>query len=76
MGIVQIAGLALLCVTLILCLKELRATLALPTRLAATLLLLFAALCLLLGGCSSGTETVSAPELLEPAGVELDFAAA
>lgn len=46
MGIVQIAGVALLCVALILCLKELRATLAFPARLAATLLLFGAALAL------------------------------
>ena len=46
MGIVQIAGLGLLCVVLILCLKELRATLALPARLAAALLLFGAALAL------------------------------
>ena len=46
MGIVQIAGLALLCVALILCLRELRATLALPARLAAALLLFGAALAL------------------------------
>lgn len=46
MGIVQIAGVALLCVALILCLKELRAPLAFPARLAATLLLFGAALAL------------------------------
>ena len=46
MGIVQIAGLALLSVALILCLKELRASLALPARLAAALLLFGAALAL------------------------------
>ena len=46
MGIVQIAGLALLSVALILCLKELRASLALPTRLAAALLLFGAAFAL------------------------------
>ena len=46
MGIVQIAGLALLCVTLILCLKEMRATLALPARLAAALLLFGGAIAL------------------------------
>jgi hypothetical protein len=46
MGIVQIAGLALLSVALILCLKELRASLALPARLAAALLLFGAAFAL------------------------------
>ena len=46
MGIVQIAGAALLCVAVILCLKELRARLALPARLAAVVLLLGAALAL------------------------------
>ena len=46
MGIVQITGVALLCAAVILCLKELRATLALPTRLAAVLLLFGAALAL------------------------------
>ena len=44
MGIVQIAGVALLSVGLILCLKELKTTFALPARLAATLLLFGAAL--------------------------------
>jgi hypothetical protein len=46
MGIVQIAGLALLCVALILCLKEMRASLAFPARLAAAILLFGAALAL------------------------------
>ena len=46
MGIVQIAGLALLCVELILCLKEMRASLAFPARLAAAILLFGAALAL------------------------------
>jgi hypothetical protein len=48
MGIVQIAGLALLCVALILCLKEMRASLAFPARLAAAILLFGAALALYL----------------------------
>ncbi|MBQ8357813.1 MAG: stage III sporulation AC/AD family protein [Clostridia bacterium] len=46
MGIVQIAGVALLSVALILCVRELRADLAPPTRLAAALLLFGAALAL------------------------------
>ena len=46
MGIVQISGAALLCVAVILCLKELRATLALPARLTAMLVLFGAALAL------------------------------
>lgn len=46
MGIVQIAGVAILSVALILCLKELKATFALPARLAAALLLFGAALVL------------------------------
>jgi len=46
MQIAAIAGAALLAVILILTLRELRATLALPARLAATLLLVGAALAL------------------------------
>lgn len=46
MGIVQIAGVGLLSAALILCLRELRATFALPTRLAVTLFLFGAALVL------------------------------
>ena len=37
--------------------------------------LLLAALCIFLGGCASDQQTAQAPELLEPAGVELDYAA-
>ena len=47
MQITAIAGAALLCVILILTLRELRASLALPARLAATLMLVGAALALL-----------------------------
>ena len=46
MGIVQIAGIALLSVVLILCVRELRASLALPARLSAVLVLTGAALLL------------------------------
>ena len=47
MQITAVAGAALLCVILILTLRELRASLALPARLAATLMLVGAALALL-----------------------------
>lgn len=46
MGVVQVAGCALLSVVLILVLRELRAELALPARLSAALLLFGAALTL------------------------------
>ncbi len=46
MGILQVAGIGILSAVLVLCLRELRATLALPARLAATLVLLGA--CVLL----------------------------
>jgi len=45
-SIVQIAGVGILSAALILCLRELRATFALPARLAAALLLFGAALLL------------------------------
>lgn len=46
MGVVQIAGVALIAAVLILCLRELRATAALPLRVGAGLLLVGTALAL------------------------------
>ena len=46
MGVLQITGVALLAAMLILCVRELRATMALPIRLAATLLMISASILL------------------------------
>jgi len=84
MGILQISGVALLAVMLILCVRELCATMALPVRLAAILTLLGASILFYLPVIErlrslftlSGADTYATP-ILRATGIALicEFAA-